>query len=222
LAVAVFAGGSVALAASGEPKGKEPLPVVILLGDSIRKQYQNAVCAELKGKATVWAPKENCAHTAFTMAHVEKWVKGRNAAVVHINVGLHDLFINARTNRPRHSIDVYADNLQAIFRKLRELTDADIVFALTTPVDETRQATSKTYGRVVRRNPEITAYNQKAAEIAQAFGVRINDVHATVQNAGVETMISDDGVHLSREGIGPVARQVAQSVLAAFRERAKR
>lgn len=202
-------------------EAKPGLPVVVLLGDSIRMQYQNAVRSELSGKAVVWSPKENCSHTAFTLARLEQWVKGRHAAVVHINVGLHDLFLNANTNLPRHSLDVYATNLRAIFTKLKALTDADIIFALTTPVHEERQTTAKSYGRVVRRNSDVAAYNAKAAEIAQALGVRINDLHAALQGGG-ETMISRDGVHLSRAGIGPAAKQVAQCVLAALADRAKR
>ena len=222
LSIAVLVGAAAAESAPAERAGGKPLPVVILLGDSIRKQYQNAVRAQLKGKATVWTPKENCAHTAFTIAHLDKWVKGRNAAVVHINVGLHDLFINARTDRPRHSLDVYAKNLKTIFSKLKELTDAEIVFALTTPVDEERQATSKTYGRVVRRNPEVVAYNLKAAEIARATGVRINDIHSTVLSPGVETTVSGDGVHLSPKGVRLATKQVAQCILAVLADRAKR
>ena len=207
---------------SGESENKGALPVVVLLGDSIRIQYQTAVRSELKGKATVWTPKENCCHTAFTIEHLEKWVKGRNAAVVHINVGLHDLFINKRTNRPRHSLDVYAANLRTIFAKLKELTHADIIFALTTPVDEKRQATSKTYGRVVRRNSEIAVYNQEATEVARASGIHVDDVHSVLQNAGVQAMISDDGVHLSPKAVRPVAKQVAHSVLAVLAERPRR
>lgn len=218
LATAVLA----APAAGGESGDKDALPVVILLGDSIRMQYQAAVRAELNGKATVWAPEENCCHTAFVIPRLEKWVKGRNAAVVHINVGLHDLFINKRTNRPRHSLDVYAANLRTIFAKLKELTHADIIFALTTPVDEKRQATSKTYGRVVRRNSEIAVYNQEATEVARASGIHVDDVHSVLQNAGVQAMISDDGVHLSPKAVRPVAKQVAHSVLAVLAERPRR
>jgi len=208
--------------AADDAKGDKTLPVVILLGDSIRIQYQGIVRAKLKGKATVWSPKENCAHTAFTLGHLETWVKGRNAAVVHINVGLHDLFLLENTNQPRHSLEVYTENLRAIFRKLKELTDADLIFALTTAVDEKRQAASKGYKRVVRRNPDIAAYNEKAAEIAREFGAHVNDLYGCVQAGGIETLISDDGVHLSPAGAQTVGQQVTQSILAVLEKRGKR
>ena len=222
LATALFAHAFAAESAPAGPPAEGSFPVVILLGDSIRMQYQGKVRSTLKGRATVWSPKENCCHTAFTIANLGKWVKGRNAAVVHINVGLHDLYINARTNQPRHSLDVYAKNLRTIFLRLKDLTDADIVFALTTPVNEERQAASKTYKRVVRRNPQIVTYNQKAAEIARECGVRVNDVHAAVLSGGVEAMVCDDGVHLSPKGVTAAAEQVTQSVMAVLAERAKR
>ena len=197
-------------------RSSEALPVVVLLGDSIRMNYQKTVAAELRGKATVWSPKENGAHSLFTLQNLEKWVKDRNAAVVHINVGLHDLFLNSKTGQPRHSLEGYSNNLRKIFEKLKELTDAKIIFALTTPVVEQRQASSKTYKRVVRRNPDIVRYNRKAVEIAQELGVRIDDVHAVAMEAGVEHVITGDGVHLSKMGIAVIGKQVANSVLSAL------
>ena len=191
--------------------------MVVLLGDSIRKQYQRTVQSELKDKATVWAPEENCCHTRYTLDRLEKWLKDRNAAVVHINVGLHDLYLNAKTGQPRHSLDVYSRNLRAIFAKLKELTQAKIVFALTTPVVEERQVTSG-YKRVVRRNPQIVEYNRKAAEIAKEFGVRIDDLHAVAMAMGAGKVIGNDGVHMSKAGTAVIAKQVAKCVLAVLNE----
>ena len=200
----------------GPPQSKSDLPpdlpVVILLGDSIRINYQKTVKAKLEGIATVWSPKENCAHTFFTLENLEKWVKGRDAAVVHINVGLHDLFLNAKTGRPRHDLDTYSANLRAIFAKLNTLTDAKIIFALTTPVVEERQASSKTYGRVVRHNSQIVEYNRAAAEIAKECGARLDDLHTVAVKAGVEEMIREDGVHLSKKGIARIGEQVAACI----------
>ena len=206
------------------PAAQQPkpnLPTVILLGDSIRINYQGTVKSELEGKATVWTPKENCAHTFFTLENLEKWIKGRNASVVHINVGLHDLFLDAKTGLPRHSLETYSTNLRAIFTKLNELTDAKIIFALTTPVVEERQAASKTYGRVVRRNPLIVEYNRRAQgprEIAKECGVRIDDLHSIAMEAGAENVIREDGVHLSEKGIALIGEQVARCVLSVLDE----
>lgn len=197
-------------------EAKDRLPVVILLGDSIRINYQGTVKSELEGKATVWLPEENCAHSLYALQNLEKWVKGRNASIVHINVGLHDLFLSSKTGRPRHNIEVYSENLRKIFTRLKELTDAQIIFALTTPVDEQRQASSATYKRVVRRNPDIVKYNQRAVEIAKGFSIRIDDIHTVALKAGVQNVIRDDGVHLTKKGAEIVGKQVALCVLSAL------
>ncbi len=194
--------------------GVDDLPVVILLGDSIRMNYQKTVIAELQGKANVWAPEENCKHTEFVLQQLEKWVKGRNASVIHLNVGLHDLYLDSKTGQPRHNLETYSTNLRKIFAKLKELTDAEIIFALTTPVDEQRQAASETYKRVVRRNSDIVRYNQRAAEIAKASGIRVNDIHAVAIRAGVERVLREsDGIHLSKFGEETLGRQIARTVL---------
>ena len=207
-----------AASAANAEAGSAPA-VVILLGDSIRMQYQKTVRVELEGKATVWSPKENCCHTRYTLERLEKWVKGRNASVVHVNAGLHDLYLSAKTGQPRHSLEVYSANLRAIFAKLKELTDADIVFALTTPVVEARQVTSN-YKRVVRGNPQIAAYNRRAVEIAKEMGVRIDDLHAVAMEAGAESVIGNDGVHLSRKGVAVIGKQVARCLLSVLSESA--
>lgn len=189
------------------------LPLVILLGDSIRINYQGIVRSELEGKAKVWSPKDNCAHSLYTLQNLEKWLKGQNPAVVHINVGLHDLFLNEKTGLPRHSLELYSENLRKIFARLKELTDAKIIFALTTPVDEERQASSKTYKRVVRHNSDIVRYNQQAAKIAKECGAAVDDVHAVAMEAGIDNVICDDGVHLTEKGKQVVGKQVARCVL---------
>ena len=189
------------------------LPVVILLGDSIRMNYQQTVVASLKGKATVWAPKENCRHTEFVLENLEKWIKGKNASVVHINVGLHDMFLSSATDQPRHSLEVYETNLRAIFVKLRQLTDAKIIFALTTPVIESRQAASEGYKRVVRREADIVKYNAIAAQIASGMGVQVNDLRVLSTRVGAEDILREsDGIHLSKFGEEVIGKHVAGTI----------
>jgi lysophospholipase L1-like esterase len=138
---------------------------------------------------------------------------------VHLNVGLHDLYLSSKTDRPRHSPDVYAANLRKIFSRLRELTDAKIVFALTTPVDEQRQAASVTFGRVVRRNTDIVRYNRIAVAIAREYDIAINDIHSTAVKSGLQHVLRDDGIHLTGKGADAAGKQVARAVLSALRKK---
>jgi lysophospholipase L1-like esterase len=194
-------------------------PLVILLGDSIRMNYQAAVTSELEGKAAVWAPRENCAHTAFTLENLDKWLKGRSPQVIHINVGLHDMYLSSKTGKTRHTLVVYAKNLRAIFTKLQMLTDARIIFALTTAVAEDRQAASKGYARVVRRNTDVDRFNAKAREIAAEFEIAVNDLNAFMKQAGPDKILREsDGIHLSPEGCVAIGKKVAKSIVAELKQ----
>ena len=53
------------------------LPLIVLIGDSIRMGYQNHVASQLAGRAEVWAPKE----TAVTVATCSPiWTSGFSLA----------------------------------------------------------------------------------------------------------------------------------------------
>ncbi len=187
-------------------------PLAVLLGDSIRIGYQKAAEGKLTGKAKVWAPEENCEDSKFMLAHLDKWLEGRKPAVIHINCGLHDIFLNER-EEPRRSVESYAENLRKIFARIKELNSgAVVIFALTTPVDEARQRTSKTYGRLVRRNADVDAINAKAAEVASECGVLIDDLHAPVLEKGAEAMLVDDGIHLNAKAAELLGGRVAAAV----------
>lgn len=193
---------------------QDSVPMVILLGDSIRMNYQQDVITALANKAEVWSPKENCKHTVFMLENLEKWLTDRKPQVVHVNVGLHDMYLDAKTGKPRHTIESYEENLRAIFAKIDKLTDAKVIFALTTAVDEQRQADSKSYGRVVRRNTDIQAYNNKAREVAKEMDITINDLNAFMVKTGTEKILRpSDGIHLSSEGCRLVGRHVSQVIL---------
>ena len=195
--------------------GTDQLPKVVLLGDSIRMNYQQAVVKALNGKAEVRSPKDNCRHTLTVLNSVERWLEeaGGNATVIHINVGLHDMYLNAKTGKPTHDLETYEKNLRAIFAKLDELSDAKVIFALTTAVNEEDQANSKGYKRVVRRNSDIDTYNAKAREIAKELGIEVNDLNAFMKEKGAEKILrSSDGIHLSPEGCELIGAEVARVI----------
>ncbi len=175
---------------SAQEKSPSPsLPRVVLLGDSIRMNYQGAVKKALEGKAEVWSPEDNCRHTAFFLENLERWLEGKSPDVIHLNIGLHDMYLNEKTGKTRHSLDTYEVNLRAIFARLHEMTDAKLIFALTTVVDEELQAKSKGYGRVVRRNEDVRAFNARAREVATEMGVAVNDLHAFMEEVGPEKIL---------------------------------
>lgn len=196
-------------------KQAKSLPKVVLLGDSIRMNYQAPAIAALEGKAQVWKPKDNCKHTFYVIENIERWLTESGGApqIIHINVGLHDMYLNGKTDKPRHTIETYEKNLLAIFAMLDELTDAKIIFALTTVVDEQLQAESEGYGRVVRRNSDVQVYNAKARNVAEELGVAVNDLNAFMKKTGPEKILSpSDGIHLSPEGCELMGAEVARVI----------
>lgn len=185
---------------------------VVLLGDSIRMGYEKEVAKLLHPRATVWSPDENGRDTVHTLAELSNWLETRQPDVLHLNVGLHDMLLMKSTNLPRHSLETYADNLRKIFSRIQELTDAEIIFATTTPVDEQRQVASKTYGRVVRRNEDVERYNAIATKIAREYDVHINELNHLANQNGVKNFLRDDGVHLSKSGNITAARHIAEVI----------
>jgi len=198
----------------------DSLPAVILLGDSIRGNYQSAVKKELKGKAIVSAPKDNCSHTAFILENLDRWLSELGTAdVIHINAGLHDMYILEKTGKTRHTLETYEKNLRTIFKKLDELSDAKVIFALTTAVNENQQAESKGYGRVVRRNTDVNIFNATANTVAEEMGIPINDLNSYMKKVGPEKILKpSDGIHLSPAGSELMGAEVARVILDRLKE----
>jgi len=185
---------------------------VILLGDSIRMGYQKQVAIDLKGKAEVWAPTENCQDSAFIIKSLGKWMNGKSPDLIYINCGLHDIFID-NGNKCRRTPEAYGKNLDTIFTSLRRhAKNAVIIFALTTPVDEAKQKTSKTYGRLVRRNTDVAIYNAKATDIASKYGIKIDDLNTVLKQAGGGILLLPDGIHPDSEGAKLLGHHVADTI----------
>jgi hypothetical protein len=187
-------------------------PLVVLLGDSIRMGYETTVVADLADVADVWAPEDNCQHTAYGLAHLRKWLGGRDPVLIHVNFGLHDFYLsNSKT--PRHTIAQYQANLDAIFDWLAAHTHAKIIFANTTPVIEERQITSDVYHRLVRREADVDRYNAAAMEVVHRRGIPVDDLHQVViERGGVESLGKYDGVHFTPEGFRVLGDAVAQNI----------
>ena len=178
---------------------------IVLIGDSIRMSYQEGVRERLADIADVWGPEENGGTSENVLAHLDEWAVRRQPDVVHVNCGLHDI----RTEPGRDAsvpLDRYTDNVRSILARLRAETDAAVVWALTTPVNEERHNRNRAFDRFER---DVVACNTAASEIARELGVAVDDLHSAVVSAGTDNLLSDDGVHFTVEGCAFLADTVA-------------
>ena len=187
---------------------------VVLFGDSIRLGYRATVAHELKGVADVWSPDDNCENSLKILTYWRSWLEGKNPDVLHLNCGLHDVkTISGETSEMLVPLEWYWRNLERLFENLRQMRpQTKLIFATTTPVLE---HVTRAPGRAFcRSNAAIDACNDAARELAERFGVEINDLNALVKKRGPETMINPDGVHFGDEASRILGEAVAQKIRA--------
>jgi lysophospholipase L1-like esterase len=182
---------------------------VTLIGDSIRMGYQSVVQRALASRAEIWTPRENGETSDNLLAHLDEWILSRRPDIVHLNCGLHDLKTEFGASMAAVPLDEYRTNLEAIFRQIQERTTATLIWASTTPVNESWHHKNKPFDRF---EADIAAYNQAATEIAERFDVRINDLYQAVMDAGRDDYLVQDGVHFSPAGYELLGRAVADAI----------
>ncbi len=64
----------------------------------------------------------------------------------------------------------------------------------------------------------MRAYNATAAEIVTAAGIEINDLHAVIESAGIETCYNEDGVHMNPTGNAALTDAVADRLVQAIED----
>lgn len=196
------------------PAGAEPLPAVVLVGDSIRMGYADVVADRLQGRARVISAPENGSFSRKVMHHLDDWAIRHRPSVVHFGAGLHDIMTEPTTGRRLVEPVEYRANLRAIARRLHDETSARLIFATTTPVLESRRGDRPTYRMT---NADIRAYNDLARRaLAPWPTIAIDDLHARALDFGLDRALMRDGVHFTREGSVALGEAAAESILRAL------
>ena len=101
----------------------QTLPLVVLLGDSIRLGYAPLVAQRLssQSRARVLSHQPNGADTANTLANLAVWAIAPQPRVIHFNCGLHDLKLDRATGAYQVPLDQYRANLQEMRDAVRYL-----------------------------------------------------------------------------------------------------
>jgi len=179
---------------------------VVLIGDSIRMGYQEIVRRELAGEAEVWGPTQNGGTSQKVRENLDEWVISQAPSIVHLNCGLHDLkkeFGAAETAIP---LAQYETNVREILHRLVSETEAKIVWAATTPVNEKWHHENKPFDRF---EADVAAYNEVSSTIATELGVPIDDLFAVITDAGRDDYLTPDGVHFTEAGCELLGKAVA-------------
>ena len=191
------------------------MPLVILIGDSIRMGYQRVVQEELRAEAEVWGPTQNGGTSSNVLAHLDEWVISQNPDIVHLNCGLHDIKREFGVKDNNVPLKEYQENVEQILQTILEKTKAKVIWVMTTPVNERWHHERKGFDRF---EADVEAYNQEATQIAQKPGVRINNLHAVVMEAGRDRLLQQDGVHFTEEGSALLGSAVAEAIRSCLKE----
>ena len=172
---------------------------IILLGDSIRMQYQPAVGRKLADIAEVSGPEENGRWSGYVLNSLRFWLPGMPAPdLVQWNAGLWDMGEDYQEGRHFYPPDLYEETCHRICRVLRKFTgrpDLKIVIATTTPT-------------LHGDHGDILLYNDVLRKVAAEEHAAVNDLYSVVSPAK-DRMIGEDHIHLTGTGIEAVAEHTA-------------
>jgi acyl-CoA thioesterase-1 len=193
------------------------LPRVLLYGDSISIGYTQYVQDILKGKVIVQRIPCNGGDTASGFAKLAQAGLQRGKwDVIHFNWGLHDLkymrnddgkqVLDVENGQQVCPVDEYVENMKKLVA-LMKASGAKLIWATTTPVPE---------GSGGRKVGDAKLYNEAVLPLMKQEGVPVNDLYALVYPKLSEYQ-RPANVHFLPEGSEPMAKQVAQKILAALK-----
>lgn len=178
------------------------LPDVLLLGDSISRNYFPEVRKDLSGVANVYLmASSTCVGDPRIEHQIAEFaaMEGVRFRVVHFNNGMHGwAYTEAQ----------YKAAFPAYLRAVQALTEKGgrLIWASTTPVrSDAKDAT----------DPRIEARNQIAREFVEAAGIPVDDQFALMQKHGD---LHEDPVHFNPAGADIQGDQAAAMIRKSLEE----
>lgn len=183
---------------------------ILLIGDSIRMGYDNAVKKTLEGKANVYFPEENCRFASYVLRYLHEYknlIEDEKVDIIHWNAGLWDC-LRLFEEEPHTPKDVYAYYIERICVRIRKLfPNAKVIFATSTKV-----LSDKMDKNFKRYNEEIEAYNRIAVDIVKKYGFAVNDLYSI--SAKLDESAHSDAVHYyTSAGTKAFTNQVLSCIL---------
>jgi hypothetical protein len=164
----------------------EPLPRVLILGDSVYTQPASEAAKMLRGRVEiVYASPGEARNTTMALASLDVLLGEGKWDLIHFNFGLGDLVYRAPGMKsfrvfPRESGGVrttspeqYEKNLRELVKRLKA-TGAKVIWASTTPIRSTPKG-------IFKMGSEVE-YNAIAAKAMAEHDVTINDMYVHVKS----------------------------------------
>lgn len=187
---------------------------VLLLGDSIRQNYESYVQHKIENEydAAVFYPNDNGKFTQFTLRYLQDWyravLKNEMPDIIHFNCGLWDVLRLSNEESTFNSLEEYCNNLRRIVDRIGYLSpEAKLIYATTTPVIE--PGFSDGAFLATRSNSDIKLFNEKAVEIMNEMSIEVNDLWEVA--LGLPEEAHSDYVHYDTE----IGRKVLGETVAA-------
>jgi len=175
---------------------------VLLLGDSIRMEYQPLVKDALKRKANVFGPLDNGRWSGYTLNSLRFWSPFvPDADIVHWNNGIWDLGDDYNLGRHFSLPDEYRSNLVMTIQVLKQLygNEVVIIMATTTPIKG-------------RDSSELCKYNDILRDVAGKYNAELDDLYGDIIK-DIDSYIGDDNVHPTVKGKELLAQKVTETII---------
>lgn len=183
------------------PHPDAKLPDVLLLGDSISRNYFSQVTKDLEGVANVYLMASSTSVGDPRLPHqISEFAKLENAhfRAVHFNNGMHGWgYTEAQ----------FKASFPQLIRAVRALAGKDgaLVWSSITPVKDDAASGAT--------NPRIDARNAIALAMVQAENIPVDDQHSLMEK---HLDLYEDSVHFNPAGANIMGAQAAATIRAAL------
>ncbi|HWT74944.1 MAG TPA: SGNH/GDSL hydrolase family protein [Mobilitalea sp.] len=171
-------------------------PRVLLVGDSITRDYKGPVMELLQNEVTVNMMASSRGMDNEDYFEELGYILNKDRfrySTIHLNNGLHANHLTA---------DEYENLLEKTVQFIRMNSNAPIIIALSTPVYRNEIK----YGN--EDNDRVLERNIRAAMVAEKYGLAVNDLYTLSYNK--EEIRNGDGLHYNQLGSRLQAEQVVK------------
>lgn len=197
------------------------LPKVVLVGDSIRLSYATIVAKQLSGQAEVISAKANGGDSRRVLQGLQEWAIRPQPDVVCFNCGIHDTKKFTASGSFQVGPQDYEKNLRQIVKRIRESTQATVIFITTTPVLDAAAAAARRGRDYQLLHSSVQQYNGIAIRVMRELDVPMIDLYDRFNSGhpALDTLHGNDGLHLTAAGQQLAAEMISAGVRKELRKR---